>query len=261
VVADVYDDVVLVAARRADAPTARTRQRGLANPQRAGAVFIKYFHGIASADLNTLLPEVRVVMNMRDRWLLGLPALFGAVPIALKLAPTLTILFLIAGVHFGYAGAVEDDEVKQALAVMSGLFALGSFAAQQWVKYQRTALRYQVQVKDSIYFRNVNNNAGVFDALVGAAEEQEFKEAVLAFHFLRLEPMEEAALDARVEDWLRETFGINVDFEVDDGLAKLERFGLLMRSGAQLSVPPLQEALARLDQRWDAFFDYRAAAE
>ena len=256
---DVYDDVVLVAASTSNPAANAGKKRRL---HRSGAVFIKYFHGIASADLNTLVPEVRVVMNMRDRWFLGLPALVGAVPLLLKLAPTFAVLFLLAGIQLGYTGTVEDDQLKQALAVTSGLIALGTFGTQQWVKYQRQALRYQVAIKDNLYFRNVNNNAGVFDALVGAAEEQEFKEAALAYHFLLREPgLDEETLDRRIEAWLKERFGVDVDFEVDDGLAKLERFDLLARAGERLSVSALPDALRRLDRRWDRLFDYNAAAE
>jgi hypothetical protein len=40
---------------------------------------------------------------------------------------------------------------------------------------------------------------------------------------------------------------------VDDGVAKLERLGLLVRNAGLLSVPPLNEALAQLDRLWDGF--------
>lgn len=249
----VYDDVVLFAAVSPAPAAARVVRR---HRPPAGGVFIKYFHDIASEDLNTLLPDVRVVMNRRDRWVLGLPALIGGIPLALKLAPTLAILFLLLGLQFGYSGTVEQDHLKQALAVLSGLIALGGFGAHQWLKYQRKALRYLVEIKDSIYFRNVNNNAGVFDALVGAAEEQEFKEAVLAYRFLSAGPLDKETLDGRVEAWLREQFSVDADFEVADGLAKLERYGLLVRAGNRLSVVDLTEALARLDERWDGYFTY-----
>jgi hypothetical protein len=253
--AEVYDDVVLVAVATAAPGTPAAKHRRHHRPTN-GAVLIKHFHDIASADLNTLLPDVHVIMNKRDRWTLGLPALIGGVPLILKLAPTLAVLFLLAGVQLGYTGTVEQDHLKQALAVMSGVIALGSFGAHQWLKYQRKALRYLVAIKDSIYFRNVNNNAGVFDALVGAAEEQEFKEAVLAYRFLLAEPADADSLDGRVEVWLKAKFGVDVDFEVDDGLAKLERYGLLTRAGNRLSVPPIAEALHRLDERWDQYFSY-----
>jgi hypothetical protein len=257
---DVHDDVVLLAAAKPVAELAGKAKRFRRRRRKPapGAVFIKLFHDIASADLNTLLPDVKVVMNRRDRWVLGVPALVAGVPLVLKLAPTLTILFVLLGVQLGYSGAVEEDGLKTSLAVLSGFIALGSFVAHQWLKYQRTALRYQVEITDSIYFRNESNNAGVFDALIGAAEEQEWKEAVLAYHFLRAEPSTGDVLDRRIEAWLQQRFGVAVDFEVDDGLAKLRRYGLLAEGEGCLSVVPIGEALQRLDRLWDGFFAFDA---
>jgi hypothetical protein len=137
----------------------------------------------------------------------------------------------------------------------------GSFVFQQWIKYKHQALRYQLEINDNIYFRNQNNNAGIFDYLIGAAEEQEYKEALLAYFFLMGEPLDERALDARIEAWLDAHFDLKVDFDVKDGLAKLERLGLLTRNDATLSVAPLSEALARLDRRWDGLFRFSEAAE
>jgi hypothetical protein len=41
---------------------------------------------------------------------------------------------------------------------------------------------------------------------------------------------------------------------------QLERYGLLSRAGDTLSVPQVAEALRRLDERWDEYFDYRRPA-
>ena len=99
--------------------------------------------------------------------------------------------------------------------------------------------------------------------MIGAAEEQECKEAFLAYYFLRTQATAstQAQLDRRIEPWLKENFGVVVDFEVEDALAKLERLGLLERDGAQLSVPPPDETLARLDRVWDDYFQFEAAAK
>ena len=145
-----------------------------------------------------------------------------------------------------------------ALAGLSGLVALGGFVVRQWVKFQRQSLLYQKQLADNIYFRNVNNNAGIFDYLIGAAEDQDCKEAFLAYHFLLAPgdgPLPDE-LDRRIEGWLKQSFGTDVDFECDDALTKLDRLGLLRRDGDRLSVLPLAEALVRLDQLWDNFFPY-----
>jgi hypothetical protein len=260
---EVYDDVVLVAAAKPPQELATKEQRKRVGRSRFrnGGVIIKYFRDIASADLNTLLPNVRVVMSIRDKWFLGLPALVGGVPLLLKLAPVLTVIAVLVGIRFGAAGEDHEDMFKQSIAVLSGLLALGGFVTHQWLKYQRQSLRYQLDITDNLYFRNLNNNAEMFDAVIGAAEDQECKEALLAYFFLLGEPMSQASLDARIEAWLRKRFSCDVDFEVDDGVAKLERFGLLTRTREILSVPPLSEALRRLDRHWDDLFRYNVPAQ
>ena len=255
----VYDDVVLLAAMKADDPAAADgKKRGRKRKVRPGAVLLKYFRDIASADLNALFPDVRVVMNLRDQLMLGVPALIGGIPILLKLASTVTVLFLVAGFYLGFSSVVRDDQMAGALAAVGGLVALGGFIAGQWVQFQRQSLIHQKALSDNVYYRNVNNNAGIFDYIIGEAEEQECKEAFLAYYFLLApggEPTEDA-LDQRIETWLKQTFGADVDFECDDALSKLDRLGLLRRDGDRLAVPPLDDALVRLDRIWDNFFPF-----
>jgi uncharacterized protein DUF3754 len=253
----VYDDVVLFVAIKPAAQIASKRERRrLAHGKiRPGSVLIKYFRNIATTDLNALYPNVRVVMSTFDKLVLGLPALAGAVPIVLSLASTLTVLFLVIGFYLGVVGAVEGDEVKKAFAAMSGLAALGGFVMRQWVNYQRRSLRYQKVLTDNIYFRNINNNAGVFDAVIGAAEDQECKEAFLAYYFLHvaIEQPTQAMLERQIDAWLKETFGVEVEFAIDEALAKLDQLGVLVRAGDRLAVPTLDETLARLDCVWSDF--------
>ena len=252
----VYDDVVLlVTMKGASAETGR--KRGLKPKVRPGAVLLKYFRDIASADLNALFPDVRVVMGLRDRFMLGVPALIGGVPILLKLASTLTVLFLVASFYLGLSNAVRDEEMAGALAAVSGLIALGGFMVTQWVRFQRQSLLHQKILSDNVDYRNVNNNGGIFDYIIGEAEERECKEAFLAYYFLLKDgaPTEDA-LDQRIEAWLKKTFDADVDFECDDALAKLERLGLLKRDGDKLLVQPLGEALIGLDHIWDNFFPF-----
>jgi hypothetical protein len=156
---------------------------------------------------------------------------------------------------------VRDEEWAGALAALSGLGALGGFAVTQWMKFQRQTLIHQKTIADNIYYRNVNNNAGVFDTLIGEAEEQESKEAFLAYYFL-LEPngiSTHADLDVHIEAWLKKNFGVDVDFEGHDALSELERHGILTRDGEQLTVLPLDAALERLDRAWNSVFPATAA--
>ena len=262
---DIYDDVVLlVTMKNAEKTAGNGKKKRSRKPKvRAGAVLLKYFRNIASGDLNALFPDVRVVMGLRDQLWIGVPALIGGIPILIKLASTLTVLILVAGFYLGLSEAVKDDDFSGAFAAIGGLVALGGFIVTQWMKFQRQSLLHQKTLSDNIYYRNVNNNAGIFDYIIGAAEDQECKEAFLAYYFL-LAPGDGPSgdeLDRRIEDWLRRTFKADVNFECADALLKLDRLGLLQRDGERLLVPPLDEALVRLDRIWDNFFPLDGARQ
>jgi hypothetical protein len=256
--ATVFDDVILFVAIKPEAELGPARARLARRGIRPGSVMIKYFRNIASTDLKALFPNVRVVMSNFDKLFLGVPALAGAVPILLNLASTVTVLFLVIGFYLGIVAAVEHDHMKTAFAAMSGLVALVAFVMRQWLRYQRQSLKYQKELTDNIYFRNINNNAGIFDYMIGAAEEQECKEAFLAYYFLRSarSPPTQRELDRRIERWLADAFGIEVDFEVGDALVKLERLGLLQREDGRLRVLPPAATLSRLDEVWDNYFQF-----
>jgi hypothetical protein len=268
---DVYDDVVLmVATRPAGVTYAEPRKtlprKALASARRskqkirAGAVLFKYFRHIARGDLEALFPNVRVVMSVFDRFALGVPALVGGVPILLKVASTLTVLFVVAGFYLGLNGKMHDNDTEQALAALSGLFALGAFVLRQWGNFHRQSLIHQKQLTDNIYYRNINNNSGIFNYLIGEAEEQDWKEALLAYYGLMTAtaPLAREALGARVEELLVRVFDVRVAFDVEGGLARLRALNLLDESGGSLSVPPLPDALASLEKEWENLLRPRA---
>ncbi len=252
----VYDDVVLFAAVKPAIGSSRERKHLAQRNVRPGSVLIKYFRNIPSIDLNALFPNVRVVLGLRDKLLLSGPALVGGIPILIKLASTITVLFLVIGFYVGLSDRVADSEMAGALAAVSGLLALGGFIARQWLRFQRQSLKHQKDLADHIYFRNVNNNAGIFDSMIAAAEDQQCKEAFLAYYFLSTaaKPPVQAELEDTIEKWLAQTFGVEVAFAVGDALERLERLGLLIREGERLSVAPLHAAIATLDRIWADFF-------
>lgn len=255
VTVEVYDDVVLLAATKSKAAGGTARRSATLNRRilPPGAVLLKCFRNIASGDLTALFPNARVVLSRSDMLYLGVPALAGGIPILLKIYATITVLFVLLSFYFGIGAAVTDSDTKTALAALSGLVALGGFIARQWIKYKHQSLRYQMELNDNIYYRNVNNNAGMFDYVIGAAEEQDGKEAFLAYHFLHTAaaPPTAAELEALIEAWLKTTFNIALEFDVSDALVKLERLGLLERRGERLVVLPLDRAMAELQQNWN----------
>ena len=260
---DVYDHLVLmvVVKPQISITSKRLRHRLAKSRLRPGTILIKYFRDIARSDLNMLFPDVRVVLSLFDKLSLGLPGIAGGIPVLLKLLPAVSVLSVVIAAYLGISGTVREDDAKQALAAVSAVVALGGYLMHQWLKFQRQSLKYQKEVSDNIYFRNINNNAGALDYLVGSAEEQECKEAFLAYYFLGTAqaPLTQEALEREVEAWLEKTLRVEADFEVTEALAKLERLALLRRDGGKLAVPPIGDALKVLDRRWARFFPVTSA--
>jgi hypothetical protein len=254
----VYDDVVLMVATKPDGMTREQARKALSSARRggqkirSGAVLFKYFRHIARADLKALFPNVRVVRSLFDHLTLGVPAILGGVPILIKLASTMTVLFLVAGFYLGLSGATHDNDMEQALAALTGLLALGAFLLRQWGNFHRQSLIHQKQLTDNVYYRNVNNNSGIFSYLIGEAEDQDWKEVLLAYYGLLTEagPITRDVLDSRIEEFLARAVGVAADFDVDHALVRLREFDLMIETNGGLVAVPLSDALARLDREW-----------
>jgi len=254
----VYDDVVLMVATKPDEMNSDETRRALSSARRggqkvrSGAVLFKYFRHIARADLKALFPNVRVVRSLFDHLMLGVPAILGGVPILIKLASTLTVLFLVAGFYLGLSGTLQDNDMEQALAALIGLFALGAFLLRQWGNFHRQSLIHQKLLTDNIYYRNINNNSGILTYLIGEAEDQDWKEVLLAYYGLLIEsePVTREVLDARIEELLVRMIGISADFNVDRALWRLKEYDLVAESVGSLSAVPLSDALERLEREW-----------
>ena len=263
---ETFDDVVIFVRFRQTTAERRKRlalrrTQGLPGGAQPGSVLIKSFRNISRLELPMLLPDVQVVMSRKDAFLLGGPALLGGIPIALNILPALSVVLVVIGAYLGFASAVTQDKLMKAVAALSVLVGAGAFMVRQYSNYSFRKLKYQKRVADNVYFKNVNNDAGVFETLIGAAEEQEMKEVILAYHALLTggPAADEHDLDRRIEAWLKANFGVDLDFEVSDALAKLERLGFLASKDGKLAVVPLTEALSRLDTLWDRLYDFSRA--
>lgn len=257
------DVVVLVGFKAEDEAAAAADRRALRRMRRGvrqGTALVKHFRSVAGPELVTLHPGAKPSMRPRDQAMLAGPAVVAGVPVLLNLWPALTVIFAVLAAYFGAQGVIEESDLKRALAAVSGLVAVGAFIMRQRLKYEAQTLRYQKQLADTVYFRNIANNTGVLDLLIGAGEEQDAKEALLAYSVLRREarPLAKAELDNFCEALLRERFGLEIDFEIHDALAKLERLGLVNRDGENFMAVAPADALAKLDAAWDGLFNFSA---
>ncbi|MFC1834347.1 TMEM143 family protein [Thermodesulfobacteriota bacterium] len=233
---------------------------GKSLPFEPDSTIIKLFKDVPRKDLEILFPNSRAVMATKDKLLLVVPAVAGGVPLLLtKVWPALLVTLVVVSAYLGIEGTVQENQLKQAIAAFSALAALGGFCLKQWMKYKNKRYEFQKELSDNLYFRNLVNNVGVFHSLIDAAEEEECKEAFLAYYFLLTSDgaLTEPELDRLVESWFETGNGCILDFECDDALGKLQRLNLLEKKpDGSLQVPGLEAALARLDELWDGFFEF-----
>ena len=162
------------------------------------------------ADLEMLFPNARVRMRLIDKLLIGVPAVVsGVIMVVTKLVASLIPVLLLLGFWLGAREEPVELNQGQLVALGAGLMAFGGFLVRQFTKFKNRKIQFMKALSENLYFRNLDNDAGVFHHLLDAAEEEEVKEAVLAYHFLRTaeRPLTAAELDRRIEDWFVRAVG------------------------------------------------------
>jgi hypothetical protein len=219
----------------------------------------KLFKNIVAEDLEMVLPRVRVRMH----WLDGL-----------KIGGSL-------------AGSLGTACWKAFTAVLLSpwlfLFVFGTFLfamLRALLAYLGSKTRYLQVLSANLYFQNMANNSGALCYLVDSAEAEETKELLLAYAMLYFERDRDCSADElgrRVAGWVREQFGLDIDFDGPATVRKLVAKGLAAECERADRQPPLADAdpadpaavprrvvracdlptaLGRLKQAWDEFAPY-----
>ena len=224
-----------------------------------GSTIIKLFQNVPKADLEMLFPNSKVRMKTIDKLIIGVPAaVSGIIVIVTKLGATLILIASVFAFWLGLSKEEAQLNQKHLIALGAGLATLGGFLFRQISKFKNRKIKFMKALSDNLFFKNLDNNAGVFHHLIDAAEEEEVKEAVLAYFFLLKEnrPMEKSELDDRIENWFEDRWNCRINFEIDDALNKLERLELVTREGNLLQCRPLADAKRQLDHTWDNYFTF-----
>ena len=224
---------------------------------RPGATLLRLFRNVPRADLEMLFPNTQVRMRLIDKLLIGVPALVsGGIVLTTKLGASLVLLGSLFGYWLGLHS--EPTELNQAriMVLLAGAAALGGYLWKQFSNFKNRKIRFMQALTQNLYFKNLDNNAGVFYRLVNDAEEEETKEALLAYTFLLTRPdgLARDELDRQIEDWFESRWQTELDFEIDDALNKLFALGLVDESGGRLKAVALAQAIRLLDERWDNLF-------
>ena len=187
-------------------------------------IIIKLFKNIPQADLEMLFPNTQVQLKPFDKLKLG----------------------ITAGGDLGGRGGDAADGAAGALAGLAGV------VFRQVMKFFGQRTKYMMTLAQNLYFHNLANNRAALTLLTDRAEEETFKNTLLAWFLLdRDGPADNAeALRRRIEAFIAEQFGLQLDFDIDAALDGLREAGLLAND--RLAALPPDEACRILEQKWRA---------
>lgn len=219
-----------------------------------GGVMLKLFKDVPKADLEMLFPNGKIKMRNRDKLLIGLPALAsGGIILATKLGATMVLLAALLSFYLGWSDKEVILDQKNILILAAGLATLGGYFWKQFSVFNHKKIKFMQSLSESLYYKALDNNMGVFHYLIDNAKESEGKELILAWTFMqKLGCATAAELDSTIESYFEKTLQTELDFDVEDALAKLVRLALVEKSGNGYQAIEPHQSLSNLQAQWQA---------
>lgn len=201
-------------------------------------IYLKLFKDIPRADLEMLFPNTRIQMRLFDKIKLGVMGSGGT------------------------AGGVMATLSKFSAAIdpISALISIGGLLGVIWrqiAKVFSQRAKYSAALTKNLYFYSLANNMSALSYLANSAEEEECKEAILAYFFLLIGgTSRRLEVDEGIEAYIQEHYHLSMDFEIDDGLNKLKKSNLLTRYEDEVIVAvSLEGANKELKRQWLKLID------
>ena len=244
-----------------------------------GKMYVYFYKNVPQLDIDLLFPNVTTHMTWKDRLLFGVPAIGAAVPLVLKALPNLllliaAILLVLNATHLIAALNIRPEQLRNVMpilvATLSFAMTLGGFAFKQYTTYKNKKIKFQKDVTDTLFFKNLANNDSAFGRLIDMAEEEECKEIILVYYHLLIskKSLNSEQLDSVIETWMEKKLGTTINFDINGPLNNLKEIrGKMMNHSEEISllecdregfchVLPLGDAMEVLDYVWDNAFRY-----
>lgn len=213
-----------------------------------GRILLKLFKDILLRDLKIISPAPQIRMPLLDRLKIG-STLLGSL-----VTPLVKLLF---------AAAFSFVLFLMVLVGFIGAFIKGTFS------FLSCRTKYMQALSTNLYYQGLANNACVLNRLVNTAEDEEVKEMLLAYYILHLQKDAEATkeeLDRAVEQWLHDEFKLDINFEIDDALGKLQEKELVEvhqtpdpdtgTTRKSFKALDIKTSLRIMDRMWDNIFPF-----
>lgn len=201
-------------------------------------VFLKLFKDIPKSEIPMVFPGAKVRLNRIDQSMISYPIVTGI---------GLVLYNIIVG--FLKVGIVALVGVTWPLAL-----AFGGYGYRSYYNYVTKRQNYDLRMIKNLYFQLLDSNLGVISRLMDEAEEQQSREAILGYYCLLKYAPEEGWASQQLDDFIElfftQHFVKKIDYDIDDGIKKLQSLGLVEESEMLFKAIPIEDALKKLQAKW-----------
>ena len=209
-------------------------------------IYLRMFKNVPQQDVDMMLPASGIHMTWLDHSRIVLPSMY-AVGMTLWRVLRNVLLLTLVGLF------------KTVALFFIVLFAIGFGVKSMFTYSVNTRRRYLLNMAQSLYYQNLDNNAGVMFRLLEDGEQQEACEAVLAYFVAAIvltgrDEISLAEIRLQCESILLEATGISVAFDIEAASRDLVHLGILKMNQDFWTALTPHGAVKQLNATWDNWF-------
>ncbi|XP_028772065.1 uncharacterized protein LOC114729242 isoform X2 [Neltuma alba] len=203
---------------------------------------LKIYERIPIPDLPVIFPHKKLSFRVIDT-------------VRLDVASILGLLAFVINHKF-------EDVLSSPSAILLDVVAISAliiYMTRVVLGYKQTWDRYQLLVNKTLYEKTIASGFGSVHFLLDASEQQQYKEAILAYAMLLKAEKGQVTCRQSVRDkcerFMYEAFKVKVEMSIDKAVNTLQRLSLatetVIDGRPQLVATPCSMAYEALQQRWN----------
>ncbi|XP_062233854.1 uncharacterized protein LOC133931039 [Phragmites australis] len=209
---------------------------------------LKIYERIPIPDLPVVFPHKKLSFRILDTVRLDIATVIGLLAYVVN--------YKFESLASSPSAFLLDIVAITALVILVFRVALG---------YKQTRDRYQLLVNKTLYEKTLASGFGSVYFLLDASEQQQYKEALLAYAMLLYRKKYHVSSRPRIRDtceqFMYEKFKAKIEMPIDKAMETLERLGLVIElptnGGSSVIALPCSEAYEILKSRWDSLLEQK----
>ncbi|CAL5045194.1 unnamed protein product [Urochloa decumbens] len=208
---------------------------------------LKIYEKIPIPDLPVVFPHKKLSFRILDT-------------VRLDIATVVGLLAYVVNYKFESLASSPSAFLLDIVAISALLILVFRVA----LGYKQTRDRYQLLVNKTLYEKTLASGFGSVYFLLDASEQQQYKEALLAYAMLlcrkKYQVSSRASIRDSCEEFMYEKFKAKIEMPIDNAMETLVRLGLVIElpsnGGSSVIGLPCSEAYEILRSRWDSLLEH-----